>query len=223
VDKATQSAVNMASKHQNRKNSTLLPCLAMLLAGISISIGSCRLGETGRDSVEYSAKSGPRPNTWARRIDLPGLPNLHRVSENLYRGAQPTAEGMKQLEKIGIKTVVNLRFLTSDRKLLKDTGLEYEHINTTTFCTDTKDVIRFLKIVTNAERTPVFVHCHRGVDRTGVMFAAYRIVVQDWTKEQAIEEMTKGGFTTRPIKKNLLNDIRKMDVDEIQRCAGLSK
>ena len=213
----------MTSKHQNRKKSTLLPYLAMLLAGISISIGSCRLGETGRDSVEYSAKSGPRPNKWARRIDLPGLPNLHKVSEDLYRGAQPTAEGMKQLEKLGVKTIVNLRFLTSDRKMLKDTGLEYEHINTTTFSTDTKDVIRFLKIVTNAERTPVFVHCHRGVDRTGVMCAAYRIVVQDWTKEEAVEEMTKGGFTTRTIKKNLLNDIRKLDAEKIRRRTGLSE
>ena len=212
----------MASKYQNRKNSTLLPYLAMLLAGISISISSCRLGETGRDSVEYSAKSGPRPNKWARRIDLPGLPNLHKVSEDLYRGAQPSAEGMRQLEKLGIKTVVNLRFLTSDRKLLKDTGLEYEHINTTTLSTDTKDVIRFLKIVTDDERTPVFAHCHRGVDRTGLMCAAYRIIVQNWTKEEAIREMTKGDFTTRTIKKNLLNDIRKMDVEEIAHMIDLS-
>lgn len=156
-------------------------------------------------------------------MDLPGLPNLHKVSDSLYRGAQPTAEGLKQLEKLGIKTVFNLRFLTSDRKKLKGTQLDYEHINTTTFSTETKNVIRFLKIATDPQRTPIFVHCHRGVDRTGVMCAAYRIVVEGWSKEEAIEEMTNGGFTSRPIKKNLLDYLRKMDVEKIQRDAGLRK
>jgi protein tyrosine/serine phosphatase len=109
-----------------------------------------------------------------------------------------------------------LRFITSDRKLLKGTGLRYEHINTTTLSTDTKDVIRFLKIATNAEQAPAFVHCHCSAERTGIMCAAYRIVVQNWTKEEAIEEMTKGRFTSHTIKKNLLKDIRKMDVDELR-------
>lgn len=197
--------------------------LVIFLAGINVSINSCRLGKTGHKSLEYAANNEPRPSKWAERIDLPGVPNLHKVSEDLYRGAQPTTEGMKQLEKLGIKTIVNLRFITSDRKLLKGTGLEYEHINTTTLTTDTKDVIRFLKIATNPDCTPVFVHCHRGVDRTGVMCAAYRIIVQNWTKEQAIKEMTKGGFTTRTIKKNLLNDIRKMDIDKLNYDINLSE
>lgn len=189
----------------------------MLLAGMTVSIGSCQLGEPGRESVRYSSQSGPRPNKWAKRIDLPGVPNLHKVSDGLYRGAQPSAEGMRRLEKLGIKTIVNLRFITSDRKLLKGRQLDYEHINTTTLSTETKDVIRFLKIATNTERTPVFVHCHRGVERTGVMCAAYRIVVEGWSKEEAIEEMTKGGFTSRTIKRNLIGDIRRMDVDRIRQ------
>ena len=213
----------MTSRQQNRNISTPLPYLTALMAVIAVSIGSCQLKEGGRSSFEHSTKSQSNEQRWAERIDLPGVPNMHKVSEDLYRGAQPTAEGIKQLEKLGIKTIVNLRFITSDRKLLKGTGLEYEHINTTTLSTDTKDVIRFLKIVTNTERTPIFVHCHRGAERTGVMCAAYRIVVQNWTKEQAIEEMTKGGFTTHTIKKNLLDDIRKMDVDKLNYDTNLSE
>ena len=38
-----------------------------------------------------------RPATWAVKMERAGLPNLHRVDANLYRSAQPTAEGMTNL------------------------------------------------------------------------------------------------------------------------------
>jgi len=213
----------MTAKNRKKTASIWRSYLAMLMAGIAVSASSCQLGERERESAANPANSRPVEHRWAERMDLPGLPNLHKVSDSLYRGAQPTAEGMKQLEKFGIKTIVNLRFLTSDRKMLKSTKLEYEHINTTTFTTETKNVVRFLKIATDTNRTPVFVHCHRGAERTGVMCAAYRIIVEGWSKEEAIEEMTQGGFTTHNIKENLLDYIRKMDIEKIQHGAGLRK
>ena len=154
---------------------------------------------------------------WAERLDLPGVPNLYKVSEDLYRGAQPSAEGMRQLETLGIKTVVNLRFILSDRGKLKGTGLDYEHINMTTLHVRTKDVVRFLKIVTDRDRAPVFVHCRHGIDRTGTLCAVYRIIVQKWSKDEAIEEMTKGSFAFRNVYKNLVNYIRGLDVDRYSR------
>jgi hypothetical protein len=70
----------------------------------------------------------PRPEKWATPLKLPGLPNLHKVSDDLYRGAQPTADGMRELKKLGVKTVVNLRTARSDKDELGDTGLAYEEI-----------------------------------------------------------------------------------------------
>ena len=185
---------------------------------VVLPVCGCRVREI-RPELETKRTIKTR---WAQAIELPGVPNLHKVSEDLYRGAQPSADGFRQLEELGIRTVVNLRFLVSDRDKIKGTGLDYEHINTTTLSTETKDVVRFLKIVTDKDRIPVFVHCHRGAERTGVMCAAYRIVVQGWTKEEAIEEMTEGGFASRPIKKNLLQYIRKMGVEDIRHRVGFS-
>ena len=194
-----------------------MTCRYAVFFVVVLSMSSCRVRES-RPELETRQTIKSR---WAQRIELPGVPNLHKVSEDLYRGAQPTSDGLKQLEKLGVRTVVNLRFILSDRNKIKGTGLDYEHINTTTLSTETKDVVRFLKIVTDPQRTPVFVHCHRGVERTGLMCAAYRIIVQGWTKDEAIEEMTKGGFTSRTIKKNLLQYIRKMDIDEMRRRSGI--
>ena len=159
---------------------------------------------------------------WAEAIELPGLPNLHKVSKDLYRGAQPTAEGMKELEKLGIKTVINLRYTHSDRDEIKGTALSYEHINMTTLNIEDKDVIHFLQIVTDSNRTPVFVHCQHGADRTGTMCAIYRIAVQGWSKDEAIEEMTKGGFGYHSIWRNLPYYVRKLNLDEIKHKARLN-
>jgi len=158
---------------------------------------------------------------WAQRLKLPGVENLHKVSEELYRGAQPTKEGMRQLKELGIKTIVNLRSFHSDRDEIRDTGLSYEHIYIKTWHPEQKEVVHFLKIVSDPNRMPVFVHCQRGADRTGTMCAIYRVAVQGWSKDEAIEEMTKGGFGFYYGWQNLINYIRELDIEEIKSRAGL--
>jgi len=42
-----------------------------------------------------------RPAEWATPIgDVPGLPNLHKVSDELYRGGQPEEDGFFELRKL---------------------------------------------------------------------------------------------------------------------------
>ncbi len=166
------------------------------------------------DSVATSA--------WAQPMDRPGLPNLHKVSDDLYRGAQPTPEGIKELETLGVKTVINLRDGDTDRRILTDSGLAYELIPMTAWKPHDDDVVQFLRTVTDESRLPAFVHCRRGADRTGMMVAIYRIAVQGWDKEQAIAEMTQGGFRFNSGWQNLVQYVRDLDVDAIKQQAGLA-
>ena len=169
-----------------------------------------------------STRPVPRRNPWATPIAKPGLPNLYRVSDTLYRSAQPTAEGMKQLEEMGIKTVVNLRQHHSDDDLLTGLGLEGEHIESSAMGMTTEQVVRFLRIATDKTRGPLLVHCKHGADRTGVMCAAYRIVVEGWTKSEALDEMVEGDFGHHAIWGNLRRFVDKLDVDDVKRRAGLN-
>ncbi len=162
------------------------------------------------------------PN-WAQKLDLPGLSNLHKVSADLYRGAQPTKEGMQELKKLGIKTVINLRSDHSDLDEMENIDIDYKSIPMTAFNPKIDDVISFLNIVTDSNNTPVFVHCRYGADRTGMMCVIYRIFVQGWSKEEAIEEMTKGGYGFHSFWGNLADFIRKLNIDEIKRKTGLTK
>ncbi|MHC4592918.1 MAG: fused DSP-PTPase phosphatase/NAD kinase-like protein, partial [Planctomycetota bacterium] len=142
--------------------------------------------------AEPAAKLEPPPEPslrnprWAVPIQAPGLPNLCKVSESFYRGAQPTAGGFRELKKMGIKTVVNLRSFHSDRDEIGETGLAYEHIYMKSWNAEDEESVRFLQIVTDPARQPVFVHCKHGADRTGTMCAIYRVAVEEWTPEEAV-------------------------------------
>lgn len=173
-------------------------------------------------SDDSTSPSLIRPFHWAIPIEKPGLPNLHKVSEDLYRGAQPTARGFRELQSMGIKTVINLRSYHSDRSLLIGTRLKYIRIKTQAWHIDEDDMIKFLKIVTDKNRTPVFIHCQHGADRTGTFSAIYRMAVEGWSKEEAISEMTKGGFGYHTVWRNLIYCLKTLDIEKIKKKTGLA-
>lgn len=168
-----------------------------------------------------SRPADARPASWAVRIVQPGLPNFHRVDDGLYRGAQPSAEGMRSLERMGVRTVVNLRLTHSDRDELHGTRLAYEHIHFAAWHPEDEDVEAFLRIATDPARRPVFVHCQHGADRTGMMVAIYRMVVQGWSADDAIAEMTGGGFGFHPLWSDLIEYVRSFDAPAWRRRLGL--
>lgn len=162
-----------------------------------------------------------RPTHWAQPMEMKGVPNLHKVSDTLYRSAQPSAEGMRNLKAMGIETIVNLRSFHSDRHEIGDTGLAYEHIYMKAWHPEEEEAVRFLQIVTNPRRVPVLVHCQHGADRTGAMFALYRVAVQGWGKEKAIEEMMQGGYGFHGVWDNLIQWINALDIEGIKKRAGI--
>lgn len=162
-----------------------------------------------------------RPENWAQPLQVEGVPNLFRVNDRLYRSAQPSALGMRNLKALGIETVINLRSFHSDRDEIGSTGLGYEHIYMKAWHPERKEVIRFLQLVTNERRTPVLVHCEHGADRTGTMCALYRIAVEDWSPEEAIREMTTGGYGFHKVWQNLPAWISELEMDSVKRDAGI--
>jgi len=127
------------------------------------------------------------------------LPNLCKVSTQLYRGAQPLEGGIRRLSEIGIKTVINLRGddqITWEQKDAESAGLRYFNIPMPGLSAPSDEqVARVMAIVNNPENQPVFIHCKRGSDRTGTITAIYRISTDGWTAEQAIAEAKKYGMS----------------------------
>ncbi len=169
------------------------------------------------------SKIEDRPSEWAVSLSRPGLSNLYKVSDQLYRGAKPESDGFIELKKMGVRTVVNLEMFHSDEEPLQlsKTNLNYEPIPMKTWEPETEQVVQFIRIMADTAKTPVFVHCYHGSDRTGTMCAVYRIIIQNWSKEQALREMKDGGFGFHAIWQNLPVFINNLDVERIRKEAGL--
>jgi tyrosine-protein phosphatase SIW14 len=200
--------------------------------GLLIFFLGCLLGGTTVYGVlSYKHSSGPfrgdtgRPGirnpAWARPLASPRVRNLHHVSPDLYRGAQPDHDGFVELAGLGIKTVVNLRLTSKDDALLAGTPLAPVAIPAEPWELEEAEILAFLRVVSDPARLPVFVHCSHGADRTGAMTAAYRMVVQGWSKDDAIQEMTEGGFGYHAIWSNLPNTLRALDVPALRGRLGL--
>ena len=174
-------------------------------------------------NTAYGAETSPahRPEGWAKPIEMKGVPNLHKVSDMVYRSAQPSEEGMRNVKAMGIETIVNLRSFHSDRDEIRNTGLAYEHIYMKAWHPEEEEAVRFFQIVTNSKRAPVLVHCQHGADRTGTMCVLYRVAVQGWSKEDAIKEMMQGGFGFHGIWDNLIHWINAVDVEGIKKRSGI--
>jgi protein tyrosine/serine phosphatase len=163
-----------------------------------------------------------RPSHWAQPIQLDGAPNLFKVSDTLYRSAQPSAQGMRNLKALGVKTIINLRSFHSDRDELKGLDLAYDDFYMKAWHPEEHEAVRFLQIVADSANAPVLVHCRHGADRTGVMVALYRVAVQGWSKQEAITEMTQGGYGFHDIWSNLVTWFERLDIESIKKQAGIT-
>ena len=172
--------------------------LAQAPAGQADQAGSVSIAAS---STATSSTAPPLiRTTYGERLKVRGLPNGGRISESLYRGAQPRAEGMKQLRTLGITTIVDLRgedVQTSqwERQQAEALGIHFVMIPVSGWAAPSnQQVVQFLSLFRNNPKEKVFIHCRLGEDRTGVFVAAYRMAFDRWSAEQAINEMYFFGF-----------------------------
>ncbi|MBF0100438.1 MAG: dual specificity protein phosphatase family protein [Desulfobacterales bacterium] len=158
-----------------------------------------------------------RPESWAKRIELPHVENLYRVDEGLYRSAQPDTDGFLELKKFGITQVLNLRDFFDDADETKGMGLKLYSVEMNAWNIRDQDVIAALKIISDKQNRPLLVHCKHGADRTGTIIAMYRIVIQGWTKKEALNELIDGGFGYHTIWKNIPEYIKTVDIEKIKK------
>jgi protein tyrosine/serine phosphatase len=187
----------------------------MLRIAVALLVPLSAFGQALHPAVPPSA--APARNTqWAVPINLDGVPNLHQITPALYRSEQPTAAGMKNLEQLGIRTVINLRFFNNDAKEVEGTSLRTERVKILTWNIDDEHVIEVMRILRQPENGPFLIHCQHGADRTGLMSAMYRVLEQGWSVDQALAELTEGGYGYHSVWTNILRYVRNADVDKLR-------
>ncbi|MBV9886673.1 MAG: tyrosine-protein phosphatase [Acidobacteria bacterium] len=148
---------------------------------------------------KVAANYAKRVPVAVQRMQIKGVENAGKISDFLYRGAQPRGEGFQELRNLGVAIVVDLRNSkpvkneggeTREQLRVERAGMRYVEIPTSAFFGPTESqVATFLQLLHDNEKQKVFVHCYFGDDRTGVMVATYRIAVDHWTSDEAYNEM----------------------------------
>jgi protein tyrosine phosphatase (PTP) superfamily phosphohydrolase (DUF442 family) len=150
-----------------------------------------------------SATNGAKPapanaeHAIAKMIPVNGIPKFGEVSPQLYRGAQPSSEGLEHLASMGVEIIVNLRPGEHPDEEQEATRLGMRYVSIPWHCYHPNDEVMadFLHVLRENPNKKVFVHCELGSDRTGMSIAAYRMSVQGWSADEAMKEMQAYGFS----------------------------
>lgn len=125
--------------------------------------------------------------------------NLRRVDERVWAGAQPDEAGYRELARLGVRLVIDLRTGSSDDPQVDDVGLLTAlgmdrvvlpvpdgHVPSRT------TVERLVRAIEGAEG-PVYLHCGGGVGRSAASQAAYLAATgrdPSWAQMVALGPMT---------------------------------
>ena len=181
----------------------LLPALSLALLALFATVNARADDVTSTRSPEWAQPVGNQFN-------------LYQMTPTLYRSALPNSNALPVLEQLRIGTVIN--FLPeSDAPWLKASDIKQVQLTYRTNHVDDSDVLAALRAIQEAEANgPVLMHCKHGSDRTGLMAAMYRVVVQGWSKEDALNEMTQGGFGSSNGFRDGVRYMMKADIGKLR-------
>ena len=160
-------------------------------------------GDEPRAMIARSGFLDRLETTSGRILALPdpaavGISRFAEMEAGLFRGAKPNDAGIRYLKARGFRSVISLRRDGDERRKVEALGLRYFEIPLhaglfgSTEPTD-EEIRTFLSLLADSANRPAFFHCRHGRDRTGAMAALYRIRVDQWPAEDAIEEMRAFG------------------------------
>ncbi|MGE0433920.1 MAG: hypothetical protein AB7K09_21685 [Planctomycetota bacterium] len=127
--------------------------------------------------------------------DARGLPNLFRLADNLYSGAQPEgAIAFESLKALGVKTIVTVDGAIPDVDGAAAVGIRYVHLPIGYDGIDAARQREIIRAVQVAQADgPVYVHCHHGKHRGVTAAAICAMGLDGYTHDEALEYMTKAG------------------------------
>lgn len=170
----------------------------------------------------FGAESRLRPDNWGAPLISGNFENWYKVDDLVYRSEQPDEMGMVDIERYGIRRVLNLRQFHSDDDEVEGTNIEIFRIPMNAGNIKDEDVVKALQVIKTSD-LPILVHCWHGSDRTGTIIAMYRIVEQGWSKENALDELVNGGYGYHSIYTNILEYISTVNIAGIKEKVNSAK
>ncbi len=128
------------------------------------------------------------------------IPNLLQVTDQIYRGGRPLNNDLSVLKTDKeIKMVIDLEdkqsVVQQEKKTASDLNLKFISSPMNAMARpNNQQVDQLLALLQDPKNFPIFIHCHHGEDRSGMIIGLYRVEVQGWTPAAAYKEMLDDGF-----------------------------
>lgn len=129
--------------------------------------------------------------------------DIKQASASVYYGAAPESEtDYRRLQHLGIKTILDLRggrasHIGCEQSQAAAHGMLSRHVALGFRPTRNGTPEAALRVLTDSNLQPVYVHCHHGRDRTGLVIALYRADYLGWSREAAYAEFQGQRFNGR--------------------------
>jgi protein tyrosine/serine phosphatase len=128
-----------------------------------------------------------------------GVLNFGKVTDMVFRGAQPDEKAIKHLKELGIKSIIDLRWSGKATKaefaMASTSGIICTNIPLSGASRPSEEQVRMVLAAIESLPGPVFIHCQHGCDRTGTIVACYRIKHDGWSSEKALAEARQYGLS----------------------------
>ena len=141
------------------------------------------------------------------------LKNFYRIGDGVYRSDQPSAACFRELEKFGMREILNLRCYHTDTKEAQGTSLILHHLPTRATLLRLDDLVTAMQIIRDRNHPSIFYW----VVFNETWAAMYRMVFQHVPKQHAIDEMVEGIFGFHMIFDNIIDTIDEADIEHIRQ------
>ena len=135
----------------------------------------------------------------AELVYIFALGNLREVIPGrLYRAGQPSASKIKQYTaNLGIKTIFNLKgccdptpWYLDEAGAAQNSGISLEEFSFSAGRLPPPPTLKRLVEAIEGSEEPLLVHCHQGIDRTGMVVALWLLLKTQTPPEEAVKELS---------------------------------
>ena len=121
--------------------------------------------------------------------DVPGLHNVHRYSETVLVGSEPSGEeAFQSLQKLGVKAILSVDGTQPDVELARKYGMRYVHIPIGYDGIDQQASLAMTRVAREIQ-WPLYVHCHHGRHRAPAAAAIVCLAAGTLSHEQSVALM----------------------------------
>lgn len=124
------------------------------------------------------------------------MAQYREIEDGLYLGAQPTREDLIEMQKRGVRTVIDFRLpaetAAPNEAMVRACGLDYANIPVNKAKLSAQQIDELTQVM-NDKPKPYLVHCATGA-RAAMLLTLAEARKHKWTAERTFEEARRLGF-----------------------------